>query len=238
MDMRIPTLRIKIMFESNPLKSIMLVGRLAVPSSNTGVYEKHPFHASLGRAIQRQKLRSSPWFGALKGELMFPPKTPVWTACDAHWHRCDMDVDVGARADIGSISCMVATCQECVAPRTKMRLTVFAGTLREQQMAHGREKRPGWVAGPALVARPGWLRRMFGTSWCSKKLDHLKNHWEPQNLSPPPDVGISPGETGDGDHRCTRTGARPTSLLRLPLLRFVSTRTFRETPYGHEGSTP
>ena len=31
MDMRIPALRVKILLESNPLKSTMLVGRLAVP---------------------------------------------------------------------------------------------------------------------------------------------------------------------------------------------------------------
>ena len=37
MDMRIPPLSIKIMFESNPLKSTMLVGRLGVLSTSLHV---------------------------------------------------------------------------------------------------------------------------------------------------------------------------------------------------------
>ena len=43
MDVRIPPLRIKIMLESNPLKSIMLVRRLAVHSDSSAlIYQKLP----------------------------------------------------------------------------------------------------------------------------------------------------------------------------------------------------
>ena len=49
MDMRIPPLRIQIMFESNPLKSTMRVGRLAIPVSekNTPPEKRTPGKTSL-----------------------------------------------------------------------------------------------------------------------------------------------------------------------------------------------
>ena len=42
MDTRIPPLRIKIVLESNPLKSIMLVGRLAVVASGPAAARCRP----------------------------------------------------------------------------------------------------------------------------------------------------------------------------------------------------
>ena len=61
MDMRIPPLKIQIMLESNPLKSRILVRRLAVPLRS----DTHPVNA-LCAAIQQQKLPSTPWFDTTK----------------------------------------------------------------------------------------------------------------------------------------------------------------------------
>ena len=69
MDMRIPPLEIKIMLEPSPLRSRILVRRLAVPVS----VNKYSVYASHCLATQQQKLLSSPWFWVIQANCLRGP---------------------------------------------------------------------------------------------------------------------------------------------------------------------
>ena len=89
MDLGIPPLIIKIMLESNPLKSIMLVRRLAVGRQecwNIGF----PYRKSLCPVVVRSYLRSSEFKGVPRNGVWISVNMRVWTCKESRVnHFCE-----------------------------------------------------------------------------------------------------------------------------------------------------